>query len=117
MTDPFICPACGGPNEPVAGAAQMACTYCGANLTISTSMRRAAMPKVESIPARAVPASRLEEEAPEMLRKAQPILAQAWSTYAIWTWIRRVLPTCFVILLIGLCACGLLTVLPYFLRR
>lgn len=116
MADTFACPACGGPNEPEAGRAQMTCSYCGANLTIPAELRRSA-PKVEKAPARVAPAPRQEIDASEILRQAQPVVTQAWNTFALWTWIRRVLPACLVIVLIGLCACAALTVLPFILNR
>lgn len=115
MTDTFPCPACGAPNEPIAGAAQMACTYCGANLIIPTSMRKSAPPKVERPPTMAAP--RQEIDASELLRKAQPVATQAWNTYAYWTWIRRVLPTCLGIVVIGICICAILSALPFILNR
>ena len=117
MTDTFNCPACGAPNDPMAGATQMACSYCGANLTIPKEMRRAFAPQVDSTPARVTPAPRPEIDASEILRQAQPVAAKAWNTYAWWTWIRRMLPACLIIVVIGLCACGALTALPFFLRR
>lgn len=117
MTDSFSCPACGAPNEPAAGAAQMACTYCGANLTIPPALRRAARPTVESTPAKVAPAATADVEASDLLRKAQPVAIGALNAYAAWTWVRNLLPACLVIVLVGLCACGLLTVLPIWLRR
>ena len=117
MPSTFPCPACGAPNEPEAGQARMTCSYCGANLTIPASVRRAAPPKVEIKPPKAAPAPSLEKEAPDLLRKAEPIVTKAWNTYAAWTWIRRALPTCLVIVLIGLCVCAALTALPFFLNR
>lgn len=120
MTNSFPCPACGAPNEPEAGRTQMSCSYCGANLTIPAELRRSAPPKVDRPPASAAtaaPAPRLEEEASEILRNAQPIATKAWNVYASWTWIRRVLPTCLVVVLIGLCVCGALTVLSFILNR
>ena len=117
MTDTFPCPACGAPNEPEAERAQMACYYCGANLTIPAEMRRAAPPKVESMPKKAAPAASPEIDASDFLRKAQPVAVKAWNAYAIWTWVRRALPACLVIALIGVCACSLLFALPFFLRR
>lgn len=120
MTDTFPCSACGAPNRPEAGATQMACTYCGANLTIPASMRSAAPPKVEKAFERAAPAPRPEvdtsEIASEILRQAQPVAAKAWNAYAYWTWIRRALPACFVVMLIGMCLCVGLAILPIFLN-
>lgn len=112
MPDTFPCPACGAPNEPEAGAAQMTCSYCGANLSIPAALRRDAPPKAEQ-----TPAPRQEVDASEFLRQAQPVVVKAWNAFAGWTWIRRALPACLVIVLVGLCACGLLALLPYFTRR
>lgn len=117
MTDTFPCPACGAPNNPEAGRTQMACSYCGANLTIPASLRRDAPPKVERPPTMAAPAPRQEMDASEILRQAQPVATKAWNAYASWTRIRRALPACIVIVLIGLCACAALTALPFFLNR
>jgi hypothetical protein len=116
MPSTFPCPACGAPNEPEAGRAQMACSYCGANLTIPAALRTAAPPKVEKTPERAAPAPSLEEDASELLRKAQPVAIKAWNTYAAWTWIRRALPACLVVALVGLCGCVLLGALPFILN-
>ena len=116
MTPTFPCPACGAPNEPEAGRAQMKCAYCGANLTIPAALRRAAPPKVESTPVRAAPVPKVEAEASELLRKTQPAAIGAWNAYAAWTWIRRVLPACLIIVLIGLCACLILGASPFFLH-
>jgi uncharacterized Zn finger protein (UPF0148 family) len=113
----FPCPACGAPNNPEAGRAQMACSYCGASLTIPAEMRRAAPPQAEKTPARAAPAPRQEVDASEILRQAQPVVTKAWNAYASWTWIRRALPACLIIVLIGLCACATLTALLFFLNR
>ncbi len=113
----FPCPACGAPNEPEAGRAQMACSYCGANLTIPASMRTSEKPKVESTPARVAPAPRQEMDTSELLRQAQPVATRAWNTFAWWTWIRRVLPTCLVIVLIGICICAILSALPFILNQ
>ena len=116
----FTCPACGAPNVPEAGRAQMSCSYCGANLTIPAELRRSAPPRVEKTPAReasAAPAPRPEIDASELLRKAQPVAVNAWNTFALWTWIRPLLPACLVVMLIGLCACASLTALPFILNR
>lgn len=112
----FSCPACGAPNVPEAGRAQMSCSYCGANLTIPAELRRSA-PKVERPPAMSAPAPRQEIDASELLRQAQPVATQAWNTFALWTWIRRALPACLVIAVIGACACAALTALPFILNR
>ena len=116
MTETFPCPACGAPNVPKVGATQMACSYCGANLAIPESLRTAAIPKVERPPAMSAPAPSLEKEAPDLLRKAEPIITKAWNTYAAWTWIRRALPTCLIVALVGLCICVVLGALPFILN-
>jgi hypothetical protein len=117
MSQSFPCPACGAPNEPEAGQVRMACTYCGANLNVPEHLQTAAIPKAEKMPEWAAPAPSLEKEAPDLLRKAEPIVTKAWNTYAAWTWVRRALPACLTIIVIGLCACGLLVALPFFFRR
>ena len=107
MTDTFPCTACGGPNEAVPGASQMACTYCGANLSIPKELRVPAKPKpaakIQALPAKPTPS--FEKEAPDLLRKAQPIAIKAWNSYVYWTWLRRLLPTCLTIVVIGVLAC------------
>jgi len=117
MTDTFPCPACGAPNEPEAGRAQIACSYCGANLTIPASLRREAAPKAEKTPERAAPTPRQEIDASELLRQAQPVVTKAWNAFAWWTWVRRALPTCLVIVLIGICACVVVSALPFITHR
>ena len=117
MPATFPCPACGGPNEPEAGRAQMACSYCGANLTIPAELRKSAPPRVEKTPTMAAPVPRPEIDASELLRQAQPVATKAWNAFAWWTWIRRALPACLVVVLIGLCACAALTALPFILNR
>ena len=112
----FPCPACGGPNEPEAGRAQMTCHYCGANLNIPASMRKAAPPKVEKAPTKPAPVPTPEIDASELLRQAQPVVAKAWNTYAWWTWLRRLLPTCLVIILVAICSCAILSALPVILN-
>jgi len=51
-----------------------------------------------------------------ILRQAQPVLNNAWNMFAWWTWIRRALPACLVIILIEMCLCAALTMLPFFLN-
>ena len=116
MADTFPCVACGGPNEPEAGSTQMNCSYCGANLTIPAGLRRAAAPKAEVRPAKPAPAPRPEVEASDLLRQAQPVAAKALGAYVGWTWLRRMLPTCLTILVIGLCTCALLSAAPFILQ-
>jgi hypothetical protein len=117
MTESLTCPACGAPNDPAAGTSQMACTYCGANLTIPVELQKPPTFKVGIPPAKVAPAKSLKEDAPELLRKSQPIAVKAWNTFAYWTWIRRALPACLVIVLIAICVCVVLSALPFFLNR
>ena len=116
MTQTFPCPACGAPNEPEAGSAHMACSYCGANLTIPESLRSKAKPKVESVSPKVRPTPRLEQEAPDLLRKAQPIAIKAWNAYAFWTWLRWLLPACLTVFGIIFFVCLTLGALPFLLR-
>ena len=115
MTETFLCNSCGGPNEPAAGASRMACTYCGANLTIPADMRVKAKPAAEVMPPKARPTPSLEKEAPDLLRKAQPFAIKAWNTYALWTWVRWLLPACLTIVIAGFIVCALLGILPFVL--
>ncbi len=112
----FNCSACGGPNEPEAGATRMACTYCGANLTIPENLRTKAIPKVE----KSFPKPKLvispEINAPDLFRKAEPIAIKAWNIYAVWTWVRWLLPTCLTILVVGIILCASLGALPFVFR-
>ena len=115
MTDTFPCTACGGPNEAIPGASQMACTYCGANLTIPSELRVQAKPKPAArtqAPA-ARPTPSFEKEAPDLLRKAQPFAIKAWNTYAYWTWLRWLIPTCITLVVVGVVICALLGALPF----
>ncbi|MBC7878278.1 MAG: hypothetical protein H7Y59_14000 [Anaerolineales bacterium] len=101
MTQTFPCLACGAPNEPEAGLTRMACSYCGANLTIPEAMQIKEMPKVDKSFTKAESDSWVEIDAPEMLRKSQPIAIGAWNLFAMWTWLKWLIPTCFVLLMIG----------------
>jgi len=113
MSQSFNCSACGGPNEPEAGSTQMSCTYCGANLTIPSHLRTKAIPKVEKNPSKVSPVSIPEIDAPDLLRKAQPVAFKAFNMYAYWTWIRWLLPTCLTILVVGFILCAVLGALPF----
>ena len=113
MTSSFSCPACGAPNEPEAGQTRMACSYCGANLSIPPHLQTQAKPKVESAPRKQRPTPSLENEAPDLLRKAQPYAIKAWNSYVYWTWLRRLVPTCLTILVIGFFICLALGALPF----
>lgn len=115
MTQSFSCSACGAPNLPAAGQARMACAYCGANLTIPEDLRIKAKPAMKPQAARAAATPTFEHEAADLLRKAQPIAVKAWNAYALWTWVRPLLPACLVVVVIGFVVCALLGVLPFFL--
>lgn len=95
----------------------MACTYCGTNLTIPENLRVKTTPTVEVQPLKARPTPRYEKEAPDFIRKAQPLAIKAWNLYAAWTWIRWLLPTCLTVVVVGMIVCAMLGVLPFVLRR
>jgi hypothetical protein len=113
MDKSLLCPACGGPNDPAPGASRMACTYCGANLIIPEKLRKAAKPVLTNKPPQNAAVDILQTDAPDILRKAQPIAIKAWNVYAYWTWIRWLLPTCLTFLIVGFIACSLLGLLPF----
>lgn len=113
MTQTFPCTACGAPNEAQAGQARMTCSYCGVTLKIPEQLQTKAMPRVEKVPSQAKPVFSLENEAPDLLRKSQPIAVKAWNMYAYWTWLRWLIPTCLTILVIGFFACVALGALPF----
>ncbi|GAB1472446.1 hypothetical protein MASR2M66_33240 [Chloroflexota bacterium] len=109
MTSTFSCPACGAPNEPQAGGTYMACAYCSANLTIPAELRmKKPTPSVEFNPLKAAQVPSLRNEAPDLLRKAEPVLVKAWNTYAAWTWLRWLFPTCLLLFILGCVALGII---------
>ncbi|MBI3166444.1 MAG: hypothetical protein IPG44_13360 [Anaerolineales bacterium] len=112
MEETLLCPSCGGPNDPVPGASRMPCAYCGANLTIPKKLQKTAKPAAAKKTSTVKPLPSLEKDAPDLLRKAQPVVVKAWNTYVYWTWFRRLLPGCLIVLLIGLFACLALGALP-----
>ena len=114
MTSQILnCPACGGPNHPEAGQIRMACIYCGANLSIPKDMRVKAKLKSEKISAKPKPVFEVPEvDASKVIRRAQPLLTRAWNTYAIWTWLRWILPTCLAMFLVGIVLCVALGMIP-----
>jgi hypothetical protein len=114
MTETFPCPACGAPNEPEPGATRMTCAYCLTNLTIPVELQKPPVFKVGIPPAKIAPTGNFQEEASDLLRKAQPVATKAWNAFAYWSWIRRVLPGCLVIIVIGICLCAILGVWPFF---
>ncbi len=90
----------------------MPCAYCGAKLTIPKDLQKnikpvtiKKAPEIKRLP-------NLENDAPDLLRKAEPVVVKAWNTYVYWTWLRRLLPTCLAIFLIGFFACLVLGFLP-----
>ncbi len=112
----FNCIACGAPNDPEAGSSRMACSYCGANLTIPEHLRTKAMPKVEKTSPKPKPVFNPEIDAPDLLRKAEPIAIKAWNLYAGWTWLRWLLPTCLTLFVVGIILCVALGALPFMFR-
>ena len=123
MTDNIIpCPACGGPNDPIPGAARMACTFCGTNLTVPEELRAKATPRATSAPPKVKPLAtpkpikESQVDAPDLLRKAQPIALGAWNAFATWTWLRRLIPGCLIALVLLCLACLALGGLPFLLR-
>jgi hypothetical protein len=107
MTQTFACSACGAPNEPEAGQVRMACTYCGANLTIPEHLRTKAAAermnqKIESV---SIP----EIDAPDLLRKVQPAAIGAWNVFAAWTWLRWLFPACLTLFILS---CVALVLIP-----
>ena len=111
----IICPACGGPNEPPPGAVRMACTFCGTNLNIPEEMQIKANRVAETPKARPVTTAP-QIDAPDLLRKTQPIAIGAWNAYARWTWLRRLLPGCLIVLVVLCLACVALGGVPLLLR-
>ena len=112
-TSSINCPACGAPNLPEAGKIHIACNYCGTNITIPEKLRTKAAPKVEGTASKAKPISVPENEAAKLLLKAQPVAIGAWNLYALWTWMRWILPTCLIVLVLGFFICAALGALPF----
>jgi len=104
-TKPFPCIACGAPVEPVAGKIHIPCPYCGTNLAIPKELQQNAVPlgSTLKIPE---PKPSPEMETAEFLRKAQPVAIKAFNLFAIWTWIRRFLPGCLIVLALSICLCA-----------
>ena len=115
-TSSINCPACGAPNLPEAGKIHVACNYCGTNIIIPEKLRTKATLKMEGTASKTKPISVPENEAAKLLRKAQPVAIGAWNLYALWTWIRWILPTCLVIFLVSTVLCVALGAVPIFLR-
>lgn len=115
MDNEFPCPACGAPNDPSPGASRMPCSYCGVNLSIPKKLQKPAKPiPVKNTP-KTDPLPNLEKDAPDLLRKAQPIAIKAWNSYVYWTWLRRLFPACLAVLVIGFFVCAALGALPFVL--
>ncbi len=113
MTQSIACPACGAPNEPEAGKTHIACSYCSATVTIPEHMWTKPMPQVQKNFSNARPVTNPEIDAPDLLRKAQPIAIGAWNLFAAWTWLRWLLPTCLVIFVVGFVLCVVLGALLF----
>lgn len=97
MTQTFPCPACGAPNQAGAGLDFMPCAYCGRNLTIPKRLRRKPLPKTEKNVEKTESSRPVEVEAANILRKSQPIAIRLWNLFALWTWLKWLIPTCFMI--------------------
>jgi DNA-directed RNA polymerase subunit RPC12/RpoP len=110
----FPCSACGAPNKPEAGQTRMACEYCGTALTIPERLREQVKPRVEKIKTMPMPEPNID--APDLLRKAQPIAIGAWNLFALWTRLRWIIPTCLVFFLISMALCLALGAFPIILR-
>jgi len=104
-TKTFPCVACGAPVEPEPGKTHMACSYCGSNLAIPKELQRDAVPLGSTFKT-PEPKPSPEMEAADFLRKAQPVATKAFNLFAIWTWIRRFLPGCLIMLALSVCLCA-----------
>ena len=114
MKNEIPCPACGAPNSPEADKTRMACAYCGANLVIPEALQRKSIPEKN---ARKPEASLgADIEAGDILRKMQPIAIRAWNLYALWTWVRRILPTCLILFIVGIILCLFVSAMPFILK-
>lgn len=99
----FPCLACGAPVLPVAGVTHMACEYCGVTLVIPEELQEDAVPLGSTFKF-PDPEPTPETEVAEFLRAAQPVARKAFNLFALWTWVRRFLPGCLVVLIIS-CLC------------
>jgi len=100
MTQSFPCSACGAPNQAEAGLKYISCMYCGTNLTIPEHLRIKSQPKVKTNFKKTESSRPVEVEAVDILRKSQPIAIRAWNLFAMWTWLRWLIPTCLTILIV-----------------
>ncbi len=116
MTQTFSCPACGAPNEPEVGQIRMGCAYCGANLTIPDHLRTAPKVTAEEMRPKTRPVSSPEIDAADFIRKAQPVAMGAWNAFAMWTWVRRLIPACLVLALVFFVLCIALGALPFIMN-
>lgn len=116
MTQTFPCPACGAPNEPVTGQTMMACAYCRANLTIPEHLRTMSQVRAEEMRPKRRPVSNPEIDAANLLRKAQPVAIGAWNLFAMWTWLRRLIPTCLILSIMFFVLCIALGALPFIMN-
>jgi hypothetical protein len=76
-------------------------------------LRTKVVPKVEQTVSKAKTISIPEIDAPDLIRKAQPVAIKAFNLYAYWTWLRWLLPTCLTILVLGFILCAVLGALPF----
>lgn len=125
----FDCPACGGPNQPEAGASRMACTYCGANLPIPERLRTQAEPPAQPrVTPRAIPKPEAkvrerpgqnknrDAEARAALRMARPLIARALNIQWLFSLRRWFIPACLTVVLVALILCVALGMLPVMLN-
>ncbi len=114
MKNDLPCPACGAPNPPEADRTHMACAYCGANLVIPKVLQRKSIPEKNTLKPESSPGADIE--AGDILRKVQPLAIRAWNLYALWTWVRRVLPSCLILFAVGIILCLITSTLPFILN-
>jgi hypothetical protein len=115
QTTTITCPACGAPSAPEAGKTYMSCTYCSTTLTIPESLRIKTVP-MQKVSAQKTKFQQPEIDASDLLRKAQPIAYGAFNLYALWTWVRWLLPACLTIFVLFVVLCLALGALPLILK-
>jgi hypothetical protein len=118
QTKTIICPACGAPSDPEPGKTHMPCAYCGTTLTIPESLRTKTVP-LQNNTAKETEFYQPGIDPSDFLRKAQPIALRAFNLYAVWTWVRQLLPTCLTIsiaFVVFIVLCLVLGALPIILK-
>jgi len=115
QTNIITCLACGAPSEPEAGKTHMPCAYCGTTLTIPESFRTKTVTR-QKAPAKEAKFQQLEIDPSDLLRKAQPIAHRAFNLYALWTWVRWLLPACLTVFIVLIVLCLFLGAIPVILK-